>query len=279
MLMPQHISKYYWLTVNGPHSFDREHFDLFKYEVVIEAKPIAGVEKNLSDITYNPETNSLFGVVNKPPSVIEISLDGQLKRLIPIQGLSDVEGIEYIKHSHFVITDENEHSVYNIHIDGTTSEISLDSSQGFILGKIPKKNYGLEGVSWDEKRQILLVANEKYPANVTAISGFSNYKNSPERSNLSVETWLNSYSSSFFSTDISGIAFHQSSSTIWILSDESQLLLGLKQNGRAFRLLPFWRGYSGLSNSIPQPEGIAFGPANELYVVSEPNLFYKFVIR
>jgi len=41
-------------------------------------------------------------------------------------------------------------------------------------------------------------------------------------------------------------------------------------------MMPLWRGFHGLQRKVPQPEGLAVGPNGAIYVLSEPNLFYRF---
>ena len=48
------------------------------------------------------------------------------------------------------------------------------------------------------------------------------------------------------------------------------------RNGRLVGLMPLWAGRHGLVQTVPQPEGITVGSDGAIYVVSEPNLFYRF---
>ncbi len=61
-----------------------------------------------------------------------------------------------------------------------------------------------------------------------------------------------------------------------MLSDESGLIVEYEPGGQPIGVMPLWRRFHGLSASVPQPEGIAVGPDGAIYVLSEPNLFYRF---
>ena len=50
----------------------------------------------------------------------------------------------------------------------------------------------------------------------------------------------------------------------------------INTEGRTVDRLYLTAGWSGLSEDIPQAEGIALDDAGDLYIVSEPNLFYRF---
>jgi uncharacterized protein YjiK len=47
-------------------------------------------------------------------------------------------------------------------------------------------------------------------------------------------------------------------------------------SGAPLSLLSLWAGRHGLQDSVPQAEGVAIGPEGEVYIVSEPNLLYRF---
>jgi uncharacterized protein YjiK len=60
------------------------------------------------------------------------------------------------------------------------------------------------------------------------------------------------------------------------LSDESGLILELDLAGEPISSLLLWRGLHGLKRRVPQAEGLALDDRGVLYLVSEPNLFYRF---
>lgn len=61
-----------------------------------------------------------------------------------------------------------------------------------------------------------------------------------------------------------------------MLSDESKLLIEMTDEGKVVSFRSLARG-AGLLKGIPQAEGVTFDDERYLYVVSEPNLFYRFV--
>ena len=48
-------------------------------------------------------------------------------------------------------------------------------------------------------------------------------------------------------------------------------------DGQPLSMLGLRRGFHGLQRTIPQAEGLAIDSQRRIYVVSEPNLFYRFV--
>lgn len=56
---------------------------LGRYQVVLEAQPIEGLDDDISALTYDPERKTLFSVTNKRSELIELSLDGRILRRVP----------------------------------------------------------------------------------------------------------------------------------------------------------------------------------------------------
>ena len=76
-------------------------------------------------------------------------------------------------------------------------------------------------------------------------------------------------------SDLSSIAVHPASGNLLLLSDESAVIAEYTRAGELVGVLPLWRGLHGLQRAAPQPEGIALGPGDVIYAVSEPNLLYR----
>lgn len=53
-------------------------------------------------------------------------------------------------------------------------------------------------------------------------------------------------------------------------------MIELNAEGKPISTLSLLRGQHGLTRSVPQAEGVASDDAGNLYLISEPNLFYVF---
>lgn len=79
----------------------------------------------------------------------------------------------------------------------------------------------------------------------------------------------------WFLKDISGLHYDRINRRLYVLSHESALVLVSDPEGGR-RVMPLRRGHSGLERDIPQAEGIASDGRNSLWIVSEPDRFYRF---
>jgi len=97
-----------WYAINLP-SDDSARFNnslkLNHYQVEIDAKPVEGVS-DLSGLTFNHQTNTLFSVLNSQPFIVELDTEGNLLRQIPVIGVRDLEGISHIEDDRYVVVDE-----------------------------------------------------------------------------------------------------------------------------------------------------------------------------
>jgi uncharacterized protein YjiK len=245
------------------------------YRVMLDAHPIRGITSNLSALTYNTQTGSLFAVTNNPAQIAEISTKGELLRLIPVSGVDDLEGITHVGEHRFVIIDERSQQICWIHIDAQTKSIDATRMPRLGLGLEVNGNLGFEGVSWHAGRQRLLVSKEKEPLRIFEIEGLEAWLKGGAQ-NLQIREWLPEKDLPVFIRDISSLSTHDRTGHILVLSDESKLLVEYDEEKEVIGLMPLWRGWQGLNRSIPQAEGSTVDLAGNLYIVSEPNLFYRF---
>ena len=61
-----------------------------------------------------------------------------------------------------------------------------------------------------------------------------------------------------------------------VLSADSHLLLELDEKGEQVSFMTLLGGFNGLKKTIPRAEGVTMDEDGTLYMVSEPNLFYRF---
>lgn len=237
---------------------------LSSYKAVIQQKPVAGVESNLSGLTYSAEDRMLFAVINNPPELVWLTTEGQLVGRMPLQGIHDPESIAWSGGNQFQIGSEKDGAVYKTQVDiqrGTMQIISMVKLEGYDKAK----NKGLEGTAWDAKNERLYVAKERKPIMIKEV----------EMSKNGITRALPSAITASVS-DLSGLEYHAPTDSLLVLSDESKMILEVRSEWRVRDRLFLTAEWSGLRDDIPQPEGIAMDNENNLYIVSEPNLFYKF---
>lgn len=243
------------------------------YRVVIDAKPIGDIS-DVSALTYDPDRASLFSVTNKPARVIELSLDGQLKRSIDLQGFGDPEAIEYVAPGTYVIADEREQRLVKVRIDDATRVLDAADFQQLSLGIGAGGNKGFEGLAYDAKNQRLLVAKERDPVRIFEVLGFP-HVDADKPLALQVNTDPKR-DARLFVRDLSSLDFDSATGHLLALSDESRLVIELNVAGKPVSTLSLLAGQHGLRRGVPQAEGVATDDAGNLYLISEPNLFYLF---
>lgn len=243
------------------------------YRAVIEAKPIGEIS-DVSALTFDPDRNSLFSVTNKPAKVIEMSLQGDLLRTIDLQGFGDPEAIEYVAPGTYVIADEREQRLVKVRIDDATRVLDSADFQQLSLGIGRNGNKGFEGLAYDAANQRLLVAKERDPVRIFEVLGFPHVDDSKPLA-LQVNTDPKR-DARLFVRDLSSLDFDAATGHMLALSDESRLVIELNAEGKPVSTLSLLRGQHGLERSVPQAEGVATDDAGNLYLISEPNLFYVF---
>jgi uncharacterized protein YjiK len=238
------------------------------YRMDVDGVKIEGLTENLSGLTYNAVTGTLFTVVNDPPKAAEISTDGQLLRILPITGGQDPEGITHVEDDLFVIADEGTHKLSWVRIGPETTTLELDGAPYLSLELDMQDNLGIEGVSWDARKGQLLVVQEMLPLRVLILSGLREMLDGGPLA-IDIREWKASNASTLFMRDLSSLTLHEGTGNILLLSHMSRMIVEYAPDGRPVSVM----GLSG----VPQAEGVAMGAEGQIFVISEPNLFYRFV--
>lgn len=274
---PKIIEHYHWIkTALHIDHHDAPSLALNLYQADIQAKKLEGISDDISGLTYNTETDTLFGVTNDPSQIVELTKVGDVLRIIPVEGIPDVEGIAHIRHNQYVITEEASQRLHEVKIDQNTQRINKSSLKKLKLsfGKL-KNNKGLEGVEWDASRESLFVVKEKHPIKVFEIKGFPPRKH--RIWDIEIQEWIPKKSDILHLTDLSSIFVHQPTGNIVLLAEESKLIAEYDYEGHLISMLKLKQGYHKLESNVPQAEGLAIDSDDIVYVVSEPNLFYRFI--
>ncbi|WP_212626299.1 SdiA-regulated domain-containing protein [Pseudomonas sp. PP3] len=237
------------------------------YQVVIDAKPLVGMEKDeASDLAYDPQTKTLFSVMGKNPFLAELTLQGDVLRKIPLVGWSNPEGVTVMGNGHLAIVDERDHVITIVKVDANTRELNIADFPKYDLGPSKDQNKAFEAVTWDSRNQQLLLGVERPPALFTWKS--DGQKLIGDKQALASEE--------LDIRNLSALAIDPRTGHTLVLSADSHLLLELDEKGEQVSFMTLLRGFNGLKKTIPRAEGVTMDEAGNLYFVSEPNLFYRF---
>jgi len=236
------------------------------YQVVIDAKVLPGMERDeASDITYNAATDSLFAVMGKNPFLVELTLEGDVVRKIPLNGWSNPEGVTALPGGRLAITDERTHHLTIVNVDGNTRELNIADFPQYDLGPSTNQNKAFEGIAWDPARQRLLLAEER-PAKL--FSWASDGSTRLEGNKVAMST------DSLDMRNLSAISIDPRTGHTLALSADSHLLLELDEKNEQVSFMTLLAGFNGLKDTIPRAEGVTIDGRGTVYIVSEPNLFY-----
>ena len=238
------------------------------YRVDIDAKVLPGLEKyEASDLAYNPATKTLFAVMGRKPFLVELSLEGDILRQIPLDGWSNPEGVAVLEDGLIAITDERRHLLTFSKVDADTTRLELADAVQYNLGPSDNQNKGFEGVVWDQSRQQLLLGEERPAAIFTWKSNGSEILKGEKRMVSSDALDVR---------NLSSLSIDPRTGHTLVLSADSHLALELDENGKQVSFMTLLGGMNGLSATIPRAEGAALDEEGTVYMVSEPNLFYTF---
>jgi uncharacterized protein YjiK len=246
----------------------KESIWLPDYRVVIDAKPLKGMEKDeASDLAYNPQTKTLFSVMGKTPFLAELTLQGDVLRKMPLVGWSNPEGLTMMENGLMAIVDERQHMLSIVRVDADTRELNIADFPKYDLGPSKDQNKAFEAITWDARNQQLLLGEERPPALFTWKSDGSQTLKGDKQKLVSDELDIR---------NLSALAIDPRTQHTLVLSADSHLLLELDEKGEQVSFMTLLGGFNGLKNTIPRAEGVTMDEAGTLYMVSEPNLFYRF---
>lgn len=118
----------------------------------------------LSAITWNWDTGTLFSIGDEGESMVELSNTGTILSSMTLTDFADTEGLTYIGSGQFVIAEERLQDAFLLTYSaaGTASRSTLQSAS---IGPTTS-NIGLEGISYDPVTGTYVTVKEKTPMEV-----------------------------------------------------------------------------------------------------------------
>jgi len=234
------------------------------YQADLIEHKIPGIDNNASGITFNHDSNTLWVIVNEPALLVELDLQFNLLRRIELKNFDDTEAVAYIGDDLYVIGDERTQTVILAKITDETRQLDKKTLKQLKINIYGESNKGLEGIAVEPASNTIYTVRERNPLKLLKISGFVDYQ-----SMINIEIPEQIEANDLFLDDLSGLHFDSSSNHLLILSDESKRLAEIDLQGHKVSYMEL--------DGIPQAEGVTMDNKGNLYIVSEPDLIYRYI--
>ncbi len=268
-------------TVDPNAEFGTVNLD--EYELVSGPIYISQIPDDLSGVTYNPLTNTLFMVENGTTTVYETTLSGSVIRSIFLSGFDDTEGIVHVSGTRYAVSEERRGRITFFDITNSTSTVAYNNADYVQLPGVWNNNQGLEGVSYNPATDEMLTVKEKTPKGFYSFATPISYPTVLSSVNTPCNMTLNPFgfgdiADLHFMGTTSGFNELSVSEHTLLLSHESLALVEADENCNEISRISFNAGGANgtLVNAVPQPEGITMDNNGVLYIVSEPNQLFIF---
>lgn len=200
-----------------------------------------------SGLTLSSDGEFLWTVSDEYNSLYKITKTGQIIDSVRISG-ADLEGVEILANNYICVVTERDRGVLLY-----TPELKL--KKRVLLDVSKEENAGIEGIAYNPETGITYILNEKKPGLLIEIN---------DKFNIVKRQKLN------FAKDYSGLEIDTVNNHLWIISDESQLLVKCDLDGNP---IDFYKV------DIPQIEGIAIDFNKKLIYLVSDNTEMLYVFR
>ena len=264
------IEIYEGCTEGGPPSVPNS-IDLSGYQQTAGPITVSGISADLSGVTYNPLTNTLFMITNKSSKITETTLNGQFIRSITLNQFGDPEGIAHLGGYNYALTEERLGRVLYISIYDNTTSLNLSNMQYTQLPGI-SDNQGLEGVTYHPNTGDYFAVKEKTSRALFRYNGTATNPNLLPSCDIQTNSFGMSDVADIFHLGIpTGLSNLDVSDKMLIISDESNKIVEIDNSCTLYSTLNLPTSYSG---GATQHEGVTMDNNGTIYVVGEPNLLY-----
>jgi len=238
---------------------------------------IGNIPDDLSGITYNTSTNTLFMVENGDETVYETDLSGNVLRVIDLVGFADTEDIVYIGGTRYAVVEEGRGRVVFFDIFANTNSVNYNNTDQVQLPSALGpwgNNQGLEGITYYPLAARILTIKEKTPRGFYAFTTPSSFPITLSTSDTDIVCDLTQNSFDFSDVaavhhmGLSGANNPTTGTYTLLLSQESKALVEVDANCNEISRLSF--------SYINQPEGVTMDNNGTIYIVGEPNELYIF---
>lgn len=241
--------------------------------------------QEVSAVTYNWDTQTLFVVGDGGTSVVQVTKAGQLINSMTLapgsspQGTEfyDTEGITYVGNGQFVMCEERDRqAVLFTYVAGTT--LTRSAAKTVKLGTFVQ-NIGIEGISYDPLSNGFIAVKETQPMGIfqtgidfnagTATNGSPTTENSINLFDPALANLLD-FADVFALSNLPILNGKPEYSHMLILSQESGKIVNIDRLGNISSSLTIVSDPGNpLTVAAQQHEGLTMDRENNLYVVSE----------